>query len=57
MCQLSGKDVAEDLGIAMRMRREAGLGSDAVFVQHAQTAKGLKGGVGIGGEGKSMVGV
>ena len=35
VCQLPGKDIAEDLGITMRMCGEASLGSDTVFVQHA----------------------
>ena len=35
VCQLPRKDIAEDLGITMRMRRETSSGSDAVFVEYA----------------------
>lgn len=35
MGQFSRKDVAEDLGVAVRMGGEAGLGGDPVFVEDA----------------------
>lgn len=55
--ELAGQDVGEDLGVAVRVGGEAGLGSNAVFVQDAQGAEGgeLRGE--IGGEGEGVVGV
>jgi hypothetical protein len=42
--QLAAQDVAEDLGVAVRVRGEAGLGCDAVFVQDADGAEVREGG-------------
>lgn len=57
MRQLPAEDVGEDFGVAVRVRGEAGLGRDAVFVQHAQGAEGLEGWVVVLGEGEGVVGV
>ena len=42
MRQLAAEDVAEDLGIAVRVRGEALSFCDAVLVEHAQAAEPLK---------------
>lgn len=57
MRQLAAEDVAEDLGVAVRVGREAGVGGDAVFVEDAQGAEVSVGGVVIVGEGEGVVGV
>lgn len=57
MRQLAAEDVAEDLGVAVRVRGEAGVGRDAVFVQDAQAAEVGVGRVVVVGEGEGVVGV
>lgn len=42
MRELAGEDVGEDFGVAVRVRREAGAGRHAVFVEHAQGAELLE---------------
>ena len=55
--EFSAEDVAEDLGIAMRMGGKAGLGSHAVFVENAEGAVILVAGVEVAGEGEGVEGV
>lgn len=57
MRQLAREDVGEDLGVAVRVRGEAGLGRHAVFVEDAEGAEGGEGWVVVGGEGEGVVGV
>ena len=57
MSEFSTNDVAEDLGIAMRVCGEAGLGSHAIFVEDAEGAVVLVAGVEVTGEGEGVVGV
>lgn len=42
VCELAREDVGEDFGVAVRVRREAGAGRHAVFVEHAQGAELLE---------------
>ena len=55
--QLPAEDVAEDLGVAVRVRGEAGPRGDAILVQHAQGAEGHEGWVVVAGEGEGVVAV
>ena len=55
MGKLSTQDVREDLGVAMRVGREAGLGRDTVFVEDAQAAEGLEAWVEVGRKGEGMI--
>ena len=55
--QLPAQDVAEDLGVAVRVGGEALARGDAVFVQHAQRAEGREGRVVVAGEGEGVVAV
>lgn len=57
MRELAGEDVGEDFEVAVRVRGEAGGGRDAVFVQDAQGAEVLVGGVVVLGEGEGVVAV
>lgn len=57
MGQLAAEDVAEDLGVVVRVGGEVGVRRDAVFVEDAQAAEaGVVGGV-VGAEGEGVVGV
>jgi hypothetical protein len=40
--ELAAEDVAEDLGVAVRVGRKAGLWSDTVFIEDANGAKVLE---------------
>ena len=53
--QLAAEDVAEDLGIAVRVRGEALSCGDAVLVEHAQAAEPLKLGPVVVGEAEGVV--
>lgn len=55
--ELAAEDVAEDLGVAVGVRGEAGLGGHAVFVEDAEGAEGHGCGVVEIGEGEGVVGV
>jgi CTP-dependent riboflavin kinase len=55
--QLARHDVAEDLGLSMRVRGEASTGSDSVLVDHSQGAKVLEGRVVIVGKGEGVEGL
>ena len=55
--ELAGEDVGEDLGVAVRVRREAGPRCHAVFVQDAQGAEVLELGGIVLGEGEGVVAV
>lgn len=57
MRELPRKDIAEDLGIAVRMRGEAGLSRDAVFIEDSKAAEGLELRGVVGREGECVVGV
>lgn len=57
VCELATQDVAEDLGIAMRMRRETTSGGDPVFVQNTETAEVLETLVKVAGETERVEGV
>lgn len=57
MCQLAIKDVAEDLGITVRMCRESGAACDSVLIEDPQRAKILKFGIVIACERECVVGV
>jgi len=57
MCQLAIEDVAEDLGVAVRMGREAGATCDSVFIEDSQTAKVLELGVVVVCKAEGVVGV
>ena len=48
-------DIGDDLHVGMRMRREAGVGSDLVVVPHAQGSVPEALGVVIAGEGEMML--
>lgn len=51
MRKLAAEDVAEDLGVAVGVGGEAGLGGHAVFVQDAEAAERLKGRVVVASKG------
>lgn len=55
--QLARHDVAEDLGLSMRVGGEASAGSDSVFVDYPQGAKVLEGWVVIVGKGEGVEGL
>lgn len=55
--ELAAEDVAEDLGVAVGVRGEAGLGGHAVFVEDAEGAEGHSCGVVEVGEGKGVIGI
>lgn len=55
MRQFAAEDVGEYLRIAVRVCWEACLGSDAVFVENAETAKRHEGGVVVLSHGESVV--
>lgn len=57
MRELAAEDVAEDLGVAVGVRGEAGLGGHSVFVEDAEGAKGHGCGVVEVGEGEGVVGI
>lgn len=55
MGELAGEDVGEDFGVSMRMSRESGLGSHAVFVEDAKSSKVLESWIIITCEGEGVV--
>ena len=57
MRELSAEDVAEDLGVTVGVRREAGLGGDTVFVQDAEGAERHGCGIVVVCEGEGVVGI
>lgn len=57
MRQLATQQVAEDLGVAMRVRGEAGAARDAVLVEHAQRAEGHVALVIVVGKAEGVIGV
>lgn len=55
MRQFATEDITEDLGISMRVRREARSTIDAIFVEDAQRSEVLEGWIVVVGEAESMV--
>jgi hypothetical protein len=55
--ELARHDVAEDLGLSMRVRGEASAGSDSVLIDHSQGAKVLEGWVVVVGKGEGVEGL
>lgn len=56
MRQLAIEDIAKDLCIAVRVRREAVFGSNPVFVQHAQAPEVREAVVVVAGEAECVEG-
>ena len=57
MCQFATKDIAEDLGISMRVCWESTAAVNTIFVEDSQTAKVLKLGIVIVCKAEGMVSV
>ena len=55
VCQFAIEDVAEDLGVAMRMGRKARATCDSVFVENSQTPEVLELGIVVACEGERVV--
>lgn len=55
MRKLATQDIAEDLGITMRMCREAGSGSDSIFIQDAKTTEVLESTIKVSSKTESVI--
>lgn len=55
MCELAAEDVAEDLGVAMRMCGETASAINAILIEDSQTAEVLVSRVVVVGEGEGVV--